>query len=708
MSDKESKQIPSGLGGYSRLTEGLLDRLSRYRPATTFTVLGLSALPLLVAILAWIFYGFSGLLNIVWGFLSFIIIAVSGLVALIQPPGDRQADKERVRGLGIAVLGLVGFTTTLLGLLLPFTQPYRTILGGGLEEWHKHGWTLAGMAAPLLIGTALSLVGLQLGRVYERREARFRVLLYGYNTVFSCLLLLAVLAIPNILAYSSAPPFSVLREPLDWTVTRQNSLSDKTKAFLRELKQPVMVYAILSDPQLEDEARPLLDTCSVFAQNWFKYEIINIHSNRSRIEALIKDYGNYLQGGAGGMLVVVGTGADANVELIKEADMVKVDDRDPFAAKGEEPKRHLVVEGPLLKTMEFLSGGKERPRVYFTQGNGELNVKDRNAPDGAGLIFDRLAGLNYEPLVFDWKSTSTRFPDDADMVVIARPNPLAGELPAPFLAAVEEYLQRQDPQSKKKKGRLVVLFDVTQRGGEQVIHSTGLEERLGRYGVRVKNSRILTARPLATPQGVFPPTLVLAVPPARSRHPVAQALAEYEFPLLDVRPVEAIGGEGNRNYQVDELLVVPEELDVWETDDLSNPGQKVREMQLNPQADRLLSKKPIPVAATVAESGAPNPGHSGMGEPRLAVFGDASWITNNMVQPRGLGRNNPSLLINTLDWLRGRTSLGFGPEDVGEGRTVQEYSLVTKDYWRLVLVPPALLVLCVLALGGSVWVARRR
>jgi hypothetical protein len=644
-----------------------------------------------------------------WGAVMCVVLAVVGVIYMTRPRVSPEAEGERLRLMTVWVCGLCGLATTLLGLLLPFFGDIRPVLGGGLEAWRGRGGELALCALPLLLGPALTLVGLRSAQVFERRNPSLRRLLYGFNAVFSCLLLLGVLAIPLVLGYSGVPPFSVLRDPLDWTATRQNTLSDRTKAFLRnELKQPVMVYAILSDPQLEDEARPLLDTCSIYS-DWFKYEIINLHSNRSRIEALIKDYGNYLQGGAGGMLVVVGTGADANVELIKESDMVKVDERDPFAAKGEEPKRHLVVEGPLLKTMEFLNGGKERPKIYFTQGNGELNVKDRNAPDGAGVMFDRLAGLNYEPLVFDWKATSTRFPDDADMVVIARPNPVAGELPAPFLAAVDEYLQRQDPQSKKKKGRLVVLFDVIQRGGEQTIHSTGLEERLARYGVRVKNNRILTAQPITTPQGVFPPTLLFGVPPARSRHPVAQALAEYEFALFDVRPVEAVGGEGNRNYQVDELLVVPEELYIWETDDLSNPRRKVMEMRNNPQMlDRLLSKKPIPVAVTVSEFAAPNPAHSGMGEPRLAVFGDASWITNDMVQPRGLGRNNPSLLINTLDWLRGRASLGFGPEELGEGRTVQEYTLVTKDYWRLVWLPPLLMMFGVLALGGSVWVARRR
>src|SRR5262249_10309507 len=130
-----------------------------------------------------------------------------------------------------------------------------------------------------------------------------------------------------------------------------------------------------------------------------------------------------------GLIVVYGEEGKAEYQIIKDSDLFAVDPTHPdrFNFKGEDA---------LMTALSYLEEGKSRPVVYFTQGNGEMDLNDTSsAQDGQGLgaLRERLQKGNYEvkglqfspasnvktksPLIV----SSDRVPDDAEVVVVAGP-----------------------------------------------------------------------------------------------------------------------------------------------------------------------------------------------------------------------------------------------------------------------------------------------
>jgi hypothetical protein len=278
-------------------------------------------------------------------------------------------------------------------------------------------------------------------------------------------------------------------------------------------------------------------------------------------------------------------------------------------------------------------------------------------------------------------------------------------------------MDRRHPQTKQKKGRLVVMFDVVRRGNEPRMKLTGLEPLMAEYGVRVKNELILTLNLVPLGQEPAPPTfLVVGV---NVRQPIGKALAGYKFFLLEARPVEPL--ENARSFKAERLLEVSPQLGIWLTEDLSKPGQQWREMmslmqKQDPAAFARISRVPVSVAVAVTETTPPvpqmTPDKPPAPEPRLVVFGDATWATNDILREPGIGGSSPELMTNTLDWLHGRETLGPSPDDAGRSQPEYTLQLQTekgKDYfWTIIWLPGTLLLLAVIAAGLGVWVVRRR
>jgi hypothetical protein len=104
------------------------------------------------------------------------------------------------------------------------------------------------------------------------------------------------------------------------------------------------------------------------------------------------------------------------------------------------------------------------------------------------------------------------------------------------------------------------------------------------------------------------------------------------------------------------------------------------------------------------------PGHPPIGggdqQPRLIVFGDASWVTNRIINSQ-LGAYNYDLFSNCLSWLRERPDIGT---EYAEGKIRPEYTLNAPPdvVSRLRWLPMGLMMLGLVGMGGAVWVVRRR
>src|SRR5262249_46350681 len=108
-------------------------------------------------------------------------------------------------------------------------------------------------------GLTLMFVSLQAGRRVERQSQNVRRLIYGYNAVLTSLLLLAVLALPNVLAY--AHPFTkFLDRPYEWTRNEFFAVQPRTRNVLQSLATPVKVYLILPrNSRVTIDSQRLLD-----------------------------------------------------------------------------------------------------------------------------------------------------------------------------------------------------------------------------------------------------------------------------------------------------------------------------------------------------------------------------------------------------------------------------------------------------------------
>ncbi|HEY7157608.1 MAG TPA: Gldg family protein [Gemmataceae bacterium] len=671
--------------------------------------IGLAAIP--VANLA--LYGWQSLLFFAWGVGVSLTALIVGVVYLTLPPAPSLRDEaDRLRITLLVVLGLLGLLTALLGLALPFASPpfsltdYRDIFKGGVRKWRERANALAltWCGAALIGGLVLMFVGLLQARTFERTRPGLRRLLYGYNAVLSSLLLVLIFILLNLLPYAGVWPFSYANESIDYTRTGLYSLHQATKSALAELKQPVKVYALgSSSDQLMKDVTNLLDRCRAVNPRQFSWEQLSRDRNLTDLRELMA---KYKVPDAEGVLLVYGTDPDTTTDFIRFNDLFE----SPSARQGGNARYRFKGENALLNSLIYLSAEKKRANVYFTQGSGELSYSERAAnrvDSGIGKLIDDLGRVNYEAHELKVAVDTDKVPDDADIVVVARP---MQPMPAKFVKALRDYLHGTG-RKDSKKGKLVVLFDVVTEADKGKMVRTGLEDVVGEYGVRVNDNQLLDLDP---DQDYL---LLKGIADIRSNNPIAKAFANESagtlslFRFYKARSLESSkanppgappsGGPDNL------VITLPRQPILPQTDLNAGGGALIAELRRDPQkVMQRISRTPLALAMTVTEGKgpAPIPGHEFMapeGQPRLVVFGDASWVSNELLR-----QNNFNLFVSCLSWLAERSDIGARVPPTEHD--VYVFRPSPGSGLRLLLLPGFLLMLGVFVLGMGVWVVRRR
>jgi hypothetical protein len=629
---------------------------------------------------------------------------IGGLMALVYEPQE-VTESEKLRVILLAVGGAAGFATFVLGLLLPWTN-YSEVLAAGRASWRANPSALVWTGAATLGGLVLMFASLQLARGAERASGAMRRLLYGSNAVFGTLLLVGILGLVNVLSFIPVWPFNVSARTLDATGGGTYSLEPATRNFLADLKEPVTAYVIIPENDLVgQDVKTLLENFrTITPQLTWK----SVSRDRDR-EEIVKLKRQYTLPDTLGVLLLYGTGASTAYDFVKYEDLF----RDARGRRGEPVSYVFVGEDALMKSLRYLSEGKTHPVVYFTQGEGEMDLgsgaaRGRRGEEGLSDLRSRLEQGNYTVKPLEFGPTTRAVPADASVVIVARPT-------RPFSAEAVKALHDYMSGAGGKKGRLVVLLDVVIENGRMV--QTGLEPLLAEYNVKVGNGRIISLRN----EGAR----LEAVANPNSNNPVAEAFtptsdqfiffrfdgARTVSPLAPQNPARPMGGA----YNVSELLLVPPALWVFEETDLNKEPtalaaalRKDRE-----EANRRISQRPLSVAVTVSEGGRNPlqniPGHEGLNTgketPRMVVFGDAGWVSNDALNEQG-GRVNYSLFASCLAWLRERPEVG----KQAESKERKEYSLNVPGLaiTRIEYLPLPLMVLGVVGLGVGVWAVRRR
>jgi hypothetical protein len=644
--------------------------------------------------------------------LALVTLAVALLNLTYTPgaqTGGRMSEGERLRFIAVLLGGLLGVCTAAYGFLLPFTE-YQSVFAGGFEEWRKNRGAIGLTLLPFFGGLILAFLSLMLTAGLERSSAAARRLLYGYNAVLSGLLLLFILLLVNVLPYSGVWPFKALAQTSDWTSTGLYSLSQATKERLAKLDKPVKVYVILSSQDgIGNEVDTLFSNLREYT-NRITVDTLSPDINFKQVDELVT---KYQLTDPRGLLIVYGTDPDTSYEFVPRKELytdTSTEETRRFAFKGE---------AAFTKALTYLSEGKTKPIVYFTQGHGELDFNDRAAdrPDkGIGVAADLLGQASYETKPLPFEAQDPKVPDDADIVVVARPR-------LDFSPAAVTALRNFASGGGKKKGKLFILLDVVPtRDGK--MGKTGLEPMLAEFGVQVGNDRLVALQNDVSNN----PLEFLAVTNPKGDNPIARAFypkgsgRPVAFSMVDVRTVSPAPPNPGAppRYTADSLMsVVRQFAPIPESDLNADPTTVIARLRAEARKDpkelekvqRMVLSTETSIAVTVSETkgqAPPIPGHEFMGgesQPRMVVFGDASWVCNSEVSGRD-GRLNYDLFSSCVNWLRERPDIGA--QAVAE-KTRSEFSL-PKDVGglRLLLLPVTLILLTVVCLGTGVWVVRRR
>jgi hypothetical protein len=669
------------------------------------------------------------------GVLLALLFAGVSLWQALTPPENATAQDMRL---------LILFTGGVGGLIVAVGAFWRTWLWWGeifpaeVPMAQSEGvWRLWLLVYVELVALAILFGSLLLARVDIRQNAVMRRLLFGYNTFLTGLLVLATLVLLNVVVYATYP--------LSFEFTRTRGLyglSDSSKNLLRSLKEDVHIYVLMSagDP-LYTEVRNLTDNLQAYTR---RLQVTTISPDREaeRYRRLVSKYpvviseremfGRDEDAVGRGVLIVYGpdVGAKAPHAFIPRRDLYEFKAEDPRDPRGKEVLL-LKAEPALMTQLRLLVNREVKPRIYFTQGNDELDLENvstspvmqldlrggfqADTRGGAGLLMERLKKDNYEvhglvwgapPLkkgptgdlmVYSQKKAGApdEVPEDADVVIIAHPL-------VPFTkdrrAALERYMDHGGRD--KKGGKLILLANsLPTRDGKFL--DLNLEDLLRKYGVQLGQDFLMRV-PRAANES---PLEALATPPEGGRNKVAAEFSRSVFPVglagrrgrlaRSVEPTAAPGA-----FDVEVMLEVGEKLNgpVWgETivGALNNPYQYILNLEARGMLEAKQSKKPISVAVGAKDR---------EGRPRLAVFGDSRFASNLFVRAEAPYYD---FLTSTIEWLAERPeNVGIRPKESGMFHVDREKA---EQYaQRLVWLPLALILFMLVGLGLGMWVVRRR
>jgi len=689
-------------------TGDVFEQLAPKRQQIAYILIGVGLALLAIPITNWAQYRWQSLVFLGWGAQTSLLVLGVGLYYLLQEPaGTLRQEADRLRILVLVVLGWVGMQTAVMGFVLPFCSSpftvtdYYGIFAGGVSKWRQREnvGPLLRVGSALIGGLVLMFVGLLQARAFERTSSNLRRLLYGYNAVLSSLLLILAMILVNMLPYAGVWPFSYANESVDCTRTGLHSLHEATINVVAGLKQPVKVYALgSSNNQIMKDMTDLLDHCRNINPQYFHWEQLSRDRSTTDLRELIAKYN---VPDSQGVLLVYGSDKNEVNEFIRFDDLYKV------PSNPREARYEFKGENALLNALTFVSAEKKRAAVYFTQGSGELSFKDSRGEAGMGRLIEELGRINYDTHDLTVNVDTKKIPEDAEILVIARPAQL---LPDKFIGAVRDYLHGKD-RKDGKKGKLIVLFDVVVEPGAGKMVRTGLESLVGEFGIRVKDNQLvnLTAQDYLRIQ-VWPDTdssNAIAKAFYHKREGTVTPFSFYKTRTLESSKTNRPGAPPSGEPE-NVLLIAPQQLILEQTDLNANTLAWLKELSKAHKLEENFLRRPLSLAMAVSggKTAAPFPGHefaAKEGQPRLVVFGDASWASNeHLLRPP----NNFQLFASSLSWLAGRADIGarIPPTE----HDIYELKAPPGSEWRLLLLPGFLMVLGVLALGVGVWVVRRR
>ena len=460
--------------------------------------------------------------------------------------------------------------------------------------------------------------------------------------------------------------FLVAKHYMRWDISEnaRNSLSPESVAYVKNLRKPVEIYAMVSMGRKDNESASVVrDFNTLFSQYEYastkkapiKAKFVNAYIENKLAEELTSRFGNDLE-----ECVIVACGS--KFKKIPILDFYTIEDGLKKDFKGEN-----LISSAILN----VSSDKEI-KIYFLKGHGEMSIKSASNGRGLSEYASVLSARNYKVEELDL-SESKDIPADANLIVIAgaKSTFLLREIDA-----IRKYLL-------KSNGKCIVFLEM----GSLL----GLEEVFFDWGIMSDDMLVLDS------SGDYESATgdLIARSFEKDSHPIVKYLIDAGTPVQfgSVRPVrQDAGAPIDDTLKVSSLILSGS--NSWGEKSYMRGGIQ----QYDDMADL---KGPFPLAMVATRSVGDNLGLK-MKIPggKLIVFGDENFIANKWFNRLG----NSKLAVNAVDWMFEENNMLNIPP-----RSLKTFSLTLSQAdalalaWRFALIPFVVLILCF-----SVFTLRRR
>jgi len=483
----------------------------------------------------------------------------------------------------------------------------------------------------------------------------------------STLLAIAIVLMTNYLGFRHYRRFDLTREGLF-------TLSDKTRAVLRELKTDVDIYLFMSrsEPNFAD-THELLKRYQATSRR-IRLHVVDPDRAPAEFQVLVQRFGlgqALLENMEIGVDVAAVVTAGEKKWSVKRDDLLEWD----MSAQDEASSHKVNVKSEQAITGALVEVTSGRPtKLCLTQGHGEWTTEagaDRSLePLKTALRHDN---LEWEAIDTLGKKTITK---GCDAVFVIGPTRAFAKNEAELLAA---YL--------RQGGNLLLALDpVIER---DQIQKTGLEEMARGFGVAIDPSLVIelnrdhlvSSNPiefLVTAFGDHRTTRVL-----QNRARVFMALA---------RSIRSLAGS-------EAEILLRSSAEAFGEKEIS----QIQNQQEQPKSDETDLKGPVSlaVAKSVLE---PSDDSNKKDKPkgRLIVIGDADWLRGELLSSPELA--NYHLASAWTGWLTERESLiAIPPKEIKGGSVAFTQAGLAGLFFKIIVLMPGV----VLIFGIAVWLNRR-
>ena len=507
------------------------------------------------------------------------------------------------------------------------------------------------------------------------------------ETALTASLLAGVLLVGNALA------FRLGGQAIDLTHDRAFTLSSLTLNQVESLDRPVVLTVFFGNSERSirqlDRVRQLADLLHAANPAKVRVEYLNPFTDIKEFEALAQRVPDVAASNGDGLVVSLGDTPDAPRAVLGTRELFEFGGG-PGAGSGSTSTAERFTstfrgEDAITSALIRLREGK-RTRVAFTTGHGEASTAemDLNRP-GYGLWKARLSSVGSD--VIEVNLLRDEIPPEVNLLVIGGPK-------APFQEAEIDRIKRHISRG----GAILALVDH--------LEPTGLDDLLATYNIRLGPGVAADSKYTFNNR----PTIIYAPVASNLAHPITTPLLGQVVLLQKASPVQVIGvggaigaaaankaatGDGGSTVKPTNPGIITTPIlktspESWvESDPQSQSSTFDRGTE---QAGPLV----VGVAATTRPALASEPP-----TPRLVLFSTPTIGDNRLLRTDA---TNIDLLMNAVSWLRGK------PEAIGIASKTHESLMFAADpglQLRLVMVPTLAMVVVILGLGLSTYLARR-